>query len=366
MNNKPKIAVIGLKGLPAFGGAASVGESLLNHLKNDFDFTVLSIASHTTRKTGVVNGIKQLVFKSHGNGGVNTFLYYIKCMVYCLFVKRFDIIHLHHAESGFITPFLRLRYKVVVTFHGIYNKQDPKFSALHNRFFRWSEKKNLIWANTVISVSKPDVDYLNRIQKNKVLYIPNGIDIINVPQMDNKKEENYLLFAAGRIYEIKGLDILLKALHKISYSGKLIVAGDLNQVSGYKEQIKKSAEGLNIEFKGLIKDKDKLMALVKGAKFFIFPSLFEAMSMMLLEVVSQRTPIIASDIPANKAVFSEDEMLFFENQNAIDLSEKLNYALSHHEAMQQKAEEAFEKMKIQYTWQKVAEKYKVIYKELIN
>jgi hypothetical protein len=34
------------------------------------------------------------------------------------------------------------------------------------------------------------------------------------------------------------------------------------------------------------------------------------MSMMLLEVVSMKTPVIASDIPSNKAVFAEDEILF--------------------------------------------------------
>ena len=43
-----KIAVIGLKGLPAFGGAAAVGESLINKLKNEYNFTVLSTASHTS------------------------------------------------------------------------------------------------------------------------------------------------------------------------------------------------------------------------------------------------------------------------------------------------------------------------------
>ena len=33
MNKKLKIAVIGLKGLPAFGGAATVGENIIEQLK---------------------------------------------------------------------------------------------------------------------------------------------------------------------------------------------------------------------------------------------------------------------------------------------------------------------------------------------
>ena len=36
MKAKPKIAVIGLKGLPAFGGAATVGENLINNSSHLF------------------------------------------------------------------------------------------------------------------------------------------------------------------------------------------------------------------------------------------------------------------------------------------------------------------------------------------
>jgi len=58
-----KIAVIGLKGLPAYGGAAAVGENLINNLRGKYDFTVYSISSHTNLKTGKYNGYNQIVFK---------------------------------------------------------------------------------------------------------------------------------------------------------------------------------------------------------------------------------------------------------------------------------------------------------------
>lgn len=78
MKKKPKIAVIGLKGLPAFGGAAAVGENIIDQLKDRFDFTVYSVASHTNNKTGPINGIQQIVFRNHGKGSVNTLIYYLK------------------------------------------------------------------------------------------------------------------------------------------------------------------------------------------------------------------------------------------------------------------------------------------------
>ena len=56
---KKRIGVIGLKGLPAFGGAAAVGENLIAHLKEDYDFTVYSVSSHTYLKTGACDGFYQ-------------------------------------------------------------------------------------------------------------------------------------------------------------------------------------------------------------------------------------------------------------------------------------------------------------------
>ena len=46
---KKKIAVIGLKGLPAFGGAATVGENIIEQLKDKYEFTVYSTSSHTSK-----------------------------------------------------------------------------------------------------------------------------------------------------------------------------------------------------------------------------------------------------------------------------------------------------------------------------
>ena len=45
---KKKIAVIGLKGLPAFGGTANGGENIIEQLSDKYYFTVYSILSHSS------------------------------------------------------------------------------------------------------------------------------------------------------------------------------------------------------------------------------------------------------------------------------------------------------------------------------
>jgi len=365
--NRPHIAVIGLKGLPAYGGAAAVGENIIGQLKAQYDFTVLSVRSHTSAGTSNIDGIRQVVFRNFGKGGLNTFLYYWQCLFYVLF-RDFDLIHLHHAESGFITPFLRFKYKVVVTFHGVYKYNDPKFSNFHNWFFRFSERLNVRFANLVISVSKPDLSYIENKYGRIIECIPNGIDLDvaqNLTDDQNKKKE-YILFAAARIYEIKGLHLLLSSLKKINSQIEIKIAGDIDQVPEYKKQILALCDGMNVTFLGMIKDKKVLMSLVQSAKIFVFPSLTEAMSMMLLEVVSMKTPVIASDIPSNKAVFNDNEMLFFKSESVEDLKLKLSYALDKNDDMEKKATRAFEKLKNEYSWEKIAKQYSNIYSSLLN
>jgi len=367
-NNKPKIAIIGLKGLPAYGGAARVGENIIEQLKDKYDFTVLSVSSHSQKLDKRINGVNQIVFNKVGNGGLNTLFYYLKCLFHVL-PRKYDLIHLHHAESGFITPFLRLKYKVVVTFHGIYKNNDPKFSKFLNWFFRYGEKKNVQYANQVVSVSSPDSEYIEKNYSKQILYIPNGINLKNSieyrPVIQSQKKD-YIFFAAGRIYQIKGLHLLLKAVKKINAQIEIKIAGDLNQIPEYRKEIEFLSAELNVSYEGMIKDKLTLMSMIAAAKFFVFPSLTEAMSMMLLEVVSMKTPVIASNILSNRAVFNDDELLFFKTNEADDLALKIEFALNNNDDMSQRAGRAYEKLKNEYTWKMIAKQYETIYDNLLK
>lgn len=363
---KKKVVVIGLKGLPAFGGAATVGENLINELKSKYDFTILSVASHTKLSSGEYNGCKQIVFSNYGKGGLNTFLYYLKCAMHCLF-DNYDLAHLHHAESGFITPILRLKYKVIVTFHGVFSYNDPKFSGLQNIFFRFSEKLNVKFANEVISVSNPDCEFIHNKYHRAITYIPNGIKLNDITINNvNSNKPRYIAFAAGRIYSIKGLHLLLQASKAINNKVQIKVAGDLDQVPSYKNEIRQLSDNVDVSFLGLIKEKQKLLRFLADAELFVFPSLTEAMSIMLLEAVSAKVPIIASDIPSNKAVFNTDEILFFKSGDVSDLAEKLQFAMENKHLMQLKAEKAFDKLIKNNTWEIISEKYDTIYQGLIK
>jgi len=201
-------------------------------------------------------------------------------------------------------------------------------------------------------------------------YIPNGI---NIPERATYSEglsdtvnEKFITFAAGRIIEFKGLDILLSALKDIPKPPKLLIIGDLDQEANHKLKIIEMARGLNVEFLGLIKDKNRLFSLIAGSYLFVFPSRQEAMSIMLLEVAMLGVPIIASDIIENKDVFDDSEILFFKNDSPELLKLKIEYALNNPTALKPYSTNAYNKLVNYYLWGNIAQKYSTLYEKLLK
>jgi len=363
MQLKNRIAIIGVKGFPAFGGAARVNAQMLKRLKNKFDITVYTINTHHSEDF-IPDDFKIVSIKGLRIKRLNTFYYYIASTFHCLFNSNYDLVHLNHLYSGYLIPLLKLRFKVLITAHGIIPKHDNKWNAFDKFFFRLFENTALKFADHIVSVSKPHIaDFTKRTNK-PICYIPNGAEVVEGIKK-NSQSGNYLLFAAARIISLKGCHIFLEALNIINYKGKVIVVGDLDQVGNYKESIRQLASTLDVEFTGLIKDKEKLFTYIAASKYFVFPSFNEGLSNMLLETASLKTPIIASDIVENTAVFNDNEVVFFKCGNANDLAEKISWALANESEMEKKAALAFEKVITDYNWDNISAQYSVLYDKMI-
>jgi len=366
MNKKnPRIAVIGLKGLPPYGGAAAVGENIIEQLKDKYDFTVYSVSSHTDLKTGEYNGYKQIVFKKIPFKRFNTLYYYILSALHAVFLSKYDLVHLHHRDAAFIILILKLRYRVIITTHGTFSI-TPKWGK-YSKYFSINEKYFVKYANIITCVSKNEQRlYIENINI-KPIYIPNGINgNLKITQRNELRKDNYIFFGAGRIIKSKGCEIMLKAFNILNYKGKILIAGELEQTLDYKNELLNLSRDLNVKFLGLIKDKNELLNLLHNAKLFIFPSSLEAMSMMLLEAASVKTPIICSDIIENKDIFTDNEVLFFKTNDEKDLVDKIQWALENYDEMLLKSKRAYIKLKENYTWEKIAQEYSTVYNLLLS
>lgn len=360
---KKKIAVIGLKGLPAFGGAATVGENIIEQLKDKYDFTVYSTASHTNLKTGNYNSYKQIVFRKISFKKLNALFYYIASTLHVLLKENYDLIHLHHRDAAFILYLIKTKKcKVITTLHG--TKLTEKWKK-YRFFFEAQDRIVLKKSNVVTSVSPIFHSKELAKSKKKISYIPNGINPIDFSQFKTPKQSDLISFAAGRIVPSKGCHLFLQALQCIDFRGRVFVVGDINQMPIYRNQLIKLAKGLDVTFCGLIKEHHILLNYIYSSQLFVYPSNNEAMSMMLLEVAAVKTPIICSNIPKNKLFLNNDETLYFDTDNVDDLAGKISWALSNSEEMTKKADNAYKKLMENYSWDKISKEYSMIYDSLM-
>jgi len=370
---KYKVAFLGLKGVPAKSGADRVAESILRFLNKEFDIYVYCKKGYADYSKPIYN-VNRIVIPSLKIKNFDMFIYFLLSAIHADLFGKYDLVHVHNIDGAFIIPLLSIKYKkrIVSTSHGSPYKRE-KWSKIIKSFFKYMERLFLYYSDFLTSVSNPLKKYYESRYNKKVYYIPNGVNVkeeistrfINKYLKEKRIKRSYILFIAGRIIPTKGCHLLLEALREAKCSDDVLIVGDLTHSPEYAKRLKRLAT-ISTHFLGLVESKEELMGIIKKAKLFVFPSTYEAMSMVLLEVASLGVPIIASDIAENEALFNPEEVLFFKSGDFHDLAEKIKWAIRNYKKMQEKAKLAKLNVRKRYQWQRIAEQYANIYRRMLS
>ena len=331
-----KVAYLGIKGVPSQWGADRVVEAIARELAGRHEITVYCNRRHTPA-AAALPGIKLVRIPSPPGKHLQPVVYFSLSALHAFF-QRYDVVHIHNAEACFVAPLLRLRHPVMATSHGPAYARD-KWGKLGKRLIRLLDVFFVCFPCLLTSVSRPMAEDYQRRYGKPVHYLPNGVDA--QPAVDSEAAANtlrargsrgpYRLFAAGRLDPTKGCHLLLQAYNSALVALPLVVIGNMATLPAYSRELQSMA-GERVRFIPFIEAKGELLGFVRGAQVFVFPSMVEAMSMMLLEAVSLGVPIVCSDIPENTAVLDE-HALYFRSGDTADLAEKLQWALDHPEEM---------------------------------
>ncbi|HPZ07373.1 MAG TPA: glycosyltransferase family 4 protein [Candidatus Eremiobacteraeota bacterium] len=186
----------------------------------------------------------------------------------------------------------------------------------HSMIKTWDKMVDIYIANTEFSRQK----YIeNGFSPHKIIVKPNFV--YPDPGCGSGKG-NYAIYS-GRLSEEKGLKTLLKAWEKIGKNFTLKIAG-----SGPLE--KKIKNKSNVELLGGL-PVTELYPIMGEATFLIFPSeWYETFGRVAIEAFAKGTPVIASNIGAiAEVVTTERTGLLFQPGNVEDLTEKIEWMLSH-------------------------------------
>ena len=371
LSTSMKIAYIGIKGLPSKGGAERVVKAIVQRLANRHEITVYCSRRYTPKNTKVP-GMR--IIRVPGLSGKHTHMTSVDLTAAChaVLYGDYDLIHLHNIEASFVLPLLRLKYPVATTAHGRITS-DSKWSKMSATIMQSMVFPFALLSDAATSVSLPDAQELMTRFRCAISYIPNGIDPspdIDVEaghrllRLNNVPDQDYILFVAGRVIPLKGAHLLLEAFQRVECQSHLLMVGDLSHLPKYTNKLRSMSDS-RVRFIPFISLTSELFGVMRLSRFFVFPSINEAMSMALLEAASFAIPIVCSDIPANTAVLPE-HAVHFRSGDAKDLCEKLNWAIEYPKEMKEMGLKAQAWVKKEFSWDVIAERYDRLYRSILK
>ncbi len=363
-----KIAYMGLRGLPYPGGVESVVDGIVRHLDPQKFQATVYCDTRMVPKGHEIPNVELIHVPSLPGKHMRAASHFTSSALHALLRGKYDVIHVQSAESAFILPLLRLRYgHVISTSHG-QAQARAKWGRFAKTFMALMEYP-FMWFSTVItSVSRPLAEYYEERYGKPVHYIPNAVEEqTRVPPQKVQEvlaqhdlEPGYIMFAAARVMPTKGCRTLLKAFRAIDNpEARLIIVGDTKVMPAYERELMALADE-RVTFIPFISDRLELRALLQAARFFVFPSTIEAMSMMLLQVGSLGLPMIYSDIPENTAAMPEYG-ISFAVENVDDLKEKILYAWQNPHEIAENARRIQAHVNTAHSWEHIVGQYEAIY-----
>jgi glycosyltransferase involved in cell wall biosynthesis len=367
-----KIAYIGIKGFPSKWGADRVVEAVVRRLANRHDISVYC-SRRDTSAAFVIPGVKLILLPYIPGKYFHMTSVDLFAAIHAVLFEGYDLIHLHHIEASFVLPLLKFKYKVITTSHGRIT-QGNKWGKIPSALMQAMEFPYSHLSDISTSVSQFDAIGLSKRYHKPVLYIPNGVeDALNLIHHDDGfkpgegiqiQPKQFILFSAGRIIPLKGAHLLLEAYRQIQCNFPLLIVGDLTYDLSYAKLLKSLADE-RVKFIPFIESQAKLFNLIYQSFLYVFPSTNEGMSMSLLEAASTSTPILCSDIPANKTIL-QDNALYFSSGEITDLARKLEWAINYPEELQKFGIRARNWVRSNYSWDVIADNYEKLYKEVMH
>ena len=360
-----KIAVIGIKGLPAKqGGIEHYCEALYPKMvEQGHSIDIFARSSYIEKPWFSVyehKGVRVICLPSFPLRGLDALTNSFFAALLTSY-KDYDIIHFHALGPALfsIIPRLLSSAKVIVTCQGL-DWQRAKWGKLSSKIISLGEKTAAIYAHEIIVVSKTLKTYFAKTYHIRPIYIPNGPGIYaqSDPNLGSVKSlgltpGKYLLFL-GRLVPEKRPDLLIQAFQILKKTGwKLAIAGGNSDTTAYIAKLHQLAKGNpDIVFTGELKG-SSLAEIVKGAGLFISASDLEGLPLAMLEAMREGVPVVASDIDPHRQLLEGDRGLLFNSDSVLACAKAIEQGMLYPGKLAVMTQTAQAHVKANYDWSKI-------------
>ena len=247
----------------------------------------------------------------------------------------------------------------------LYGLYQFLYSAIGTWLERWSYRR----AHCIVAVSEQVRSELVAVgvDPGRLRVIQNGVDVEEFSPLKVSREilglpsGNLVLFTGDIKTPRKNLDTLLRAMAKIR-DVRLIVAGDVSG-SPYPRLARTLGLEQRVTFLGYRRDIPQLM---RAADLFVFPSRYEACSLVLLDAAASGLPVVASRATGGTELLRPACSVLLEDSEDENMLASTLQDLFRDPARLKKMGDAARGVALANTWQSMTQRYLQLYRELLR
>lgn len=337
-----KICMLAPEFPPVWGGVGTYIFELVRHLPKNVEMHVVtpkregfSKSQQTRSSSNVLHYLGSNIHLHYICTAKDSFFYNAQFQYACLrevpkIIKeeKIDVIHSHAAHmSDLLLMFRRLKAASITTIHTTIKSQrigtkaskgnisdfesSEKATQLLYPVLRFSEELYFRQKRFIITPSNWMKTWFNENFKinTNIRVVPNCIDVADYEITENDdaveniipqhlKEKQIVLFA-GRLLSLKGVDVLVRAIPKISKSLKnndvLFVFAGPGDSSRFQNRLVKTNTDLKCLFTGPLA-KETVVKLMSKSALVILPTYNDNSPYTILEAMACGTPVVASNV----------------------------------------------------------------------
>ncbi|HEX4807491.1 MAG TPA: glycosyltransferase family 1 protein [Bryobacteraceae bacterium] len=227
-------------------------------------------------------------------------------------------------NPGFTAPYFA-GMPMVTVFHDLQHVRHPEYFKRTDlpfwQFLLWQSAKRSQRLIAVSAATRSDLLDHYRVPPGHVVTIHHGVEDEFFRLERQVDEVNPYILCVSTLHPHKNIERLLRVFQRIRKNSprlRLILAG----MRGFHaERIERMIGDLELSsavtITGWIARED-LYGLYRGAKIFVYPSMFEGFGMPLLEAMAAQAPVACSAIPPLKEI-AGDAALFFDPGNESEM-----------------------------------------------
>jgi glycosyltransferase involved in cell wall biosynthesis len=286
---------------PDTGGVEEHVKNISERLAKKFEVSVF-----TTDPTGklskeeLVNHVKVTRFRSWAPREAYYFSATLKKHL-AKYSNSFDIVHAHNygALSALYAAQTKGKNKLVFTPH-YHGTGHTFFRALLHKPYKFLGKTIFEKADKIVCVSNYEKGLIVnnfKVDKEKVVVIPNGINLEEFKGLKRVKKSFKTVLCVGRLEKYKGIQYLIEVLRLLESDVVLEIVGK----GPYKENLVKLAKKLNVlERVKFLQElpRSELLQMYANADVFVLLSKHEAYGLSVAEALCAGTPCLVANASA--------------------------------------------------------------------